>query len=225
MGFITALTLDGKTLCDCPERPYIKLHGPSPFSMYTVAMVVRLLIVAQLLSYQLLTMPCQACPMATAGAGECSASGCCSSDAESGSGGGCCGGHEAPSAEAACCAEEEEATSSCCEEDVAPVCCSESVQPSCGEDSETESAIASLEPVMSSDGCKCCPISTPCDRCVALNADRPPHARTHTEISGSAVIAFVTVDAQIIHAVATCLHPPDVGHKASVQSLQCSWLN
>lgn len=201
------------------------MHGSPAFSLYTVAMLVRLLIVAQLLSYQLLTMPCQACPMATAGAGECSASGCCSSEGESESGGGCCGGREESPAKSSCCVEDDNAPLSCCDEEPASACCGESVPPSsCGNDA-SENAVTVLEPVLAADGCKCCPISMPCDRCVALNADRPPSVRTHIELSTASAVAFVTVDSQVIYAVAACLHPPDASHKTSIQSLQCSWLN
>lgn len=188
-------------------------------------MVARLFIVAQLLGYQLLTMPCQACPMATAGAGECSASDCCSSEGESELRGGGCGSHEETTIKSSCCGEDDIAPSSCCDEEPASACCGESVSPpSCGDDA-SEKAVTALEPVMLPDGCKCCPISMPCDRCVALNANRPPSVRTHVEMSTATAVAFVTVDSRNIYAVAACLHPPDANHKASIQSLQCSWLN
>lgn len=184
------------------------------------------MIVAQLLSYQLLTMPCQACPMAASGVGECSAAGRCTSDSESDSSGGCCGGHEVPTPESICHESEVAPASSCCQADDVVPCCEESAQsPSACDSAKVEPSVTLLDHAIAMDGCKCCPISMPCDRCVALSADRPPQVRTQIEVSTTAIFADVTVDAQIIRAVAACLHPPDAGHKLSMQSLLCSWLN
>ncbi len=182
---------------------------------YTTIMVIRLLLIAQLLSYQALTMPCRACPMATTGSGECTASGCCSSK-ETETKSGCCGSGEDTEVVASCCATEEPAGGRCCGAMESASCCDET---------DVEAVVTADEPKVGAESCQCCPISTPCDRCLALVTDRPSQVRPLVEDFSAPAIVHAAFDSQIMVAMAACLHPPDPGHKSSLQSLQCSWLN
>ena len=184
--------------------------------LYTTVMVIRILLIAQLLSYQALTMPCRACPMAATGSGECTASGCCSPEDTKDDSGCCEGSHEIVEEVASCCSMQEPAESSCCRAAESASCC---------EETATETVVSAAEPMVGAESCQCCPISTPCDRCLALVTDRPSQSRPFVEDMSVPAFVHAALDSQVMVAVAACLHPPDPGHKFSLQSLQCSWSN
>ncbi|MEK6644035.1 MAG: hypothetical protein AABZ08_09010 [Planctomycetota bacterium] len=95
----------------------------------------------------------------------------------------------------------------------------------CSEEDGVAAVVTADEQQVGIESCQCCPIRMPCDRCLALAVDRPTQERPLAEELSAPAIVHAAFDSQVMVAAAACLHPPDPGHKLSLQSLQCCWLN